>query len=223
MIADAEFWNLLALSLGLGLFGFIEPCTVGSSLLFVKYLEGRSRAAKVRATLLFTVTRALFVGALGALAALVGSLIFDLQRGFWIFLGALYLGLGVVYLLGKQRMLMRTMGPTLTQAGEGKGATGLGILFGLNIPACAAPLLGALLTATLGAAGLIRGFLLLGAFGLALSLPLVAVVFWSRGRRWLDRLGGFSSRMPGWTRVTFVVLGLWSIYFGLTVTATGGA
>lgn len=223
MIADAEFWNLLALSLGLGLFGFIEPCTVGSSLLFVKYLEGRDRAAKVRATLLFTVTRALFVGALGALAALVGSLFFDLQRGFWIFLGALYLGLGVVYLLGKQRMLMRTIGPTLTRSGEGKGATGLGILFGLNIPACAAPVLGALLTATLGAAGLIRGFLLLGVFGLALSLPLVAVVFWSRGRRWLDWLGGLSSRMPGWTGVTFVVLGLWSIYFGLTVTATGGA
>lgn len=223
MIADAEFWNLLALSLGLGLFGFVEPCTVGSSLLFVKYLEGREKGAKVRATLLFTLTRALFVGGLGILAALVGSLFLDLQRSFWIFLGALYVALGVVYLLGKQRVLMRTIGPRLEQAGEARGAAGLGILFGLNIPACAAPLLGALLTATLGVAGAIRGFVLLGVFGLALSLPLVAVVFWARGREWLDWLGGLSGRMPGWTGAVFVILGIWSIYFGLTVSGTGGA
>lgn len=218
MIGGPEFWNLLALSLGLGLFGFIEPCTVGSTLLFVKYLEDRGKAEKVRATLVFTATRAVFIGALGAAAALVGALFFDLQRGFWIALGALYLALGAVYLLGRQGVLMRTVGPALAQAGETRGAAGLGVLFGLNIPACAAPLLGALLTASLGAAGLVRGFILLGVFGLALSLPLVAVVFWERGRRWFDWLSGLSRRMPFWTGVVFVALGIWSIYFGLTVT-----
>lgn len=213
-----DFWNLLALSLGLGLFGFVEPCTVASSLLFVKYLEGRDRASKIRTTLVFTVTRAGFIGALGAGVALVGSLFVDLQRGFWILLGLLYLVLGLVYLAGRQRVLMRTVGPTLARTGESRGAAALGLLFGLNIPACAAPLLGALLAAGFGAGTALRGSVILGVFGLALSLPLVAVVFWPAGRRWLDRLAGLSRRLPGWTGVLFVVLGLWSIYFGITVT-----
>lgn len=213
-------WNVLVLPLGLGLFGFIEPCTVGSSLLFVKYLEGRDRASKVRATLVFTLTRAVFIGVLGAMAAVIGAAFLDLQRGFWILLGALYIGLGALYLFGRQGFLMRTLGPALTRAGEAKGAAGLGVLFGLNIPACAAPLLGALLAATLGTAGVLQGFVALGVFGLALSLPLVAVVFTARGRRWFDRIAALSARMPFWTGVVFVVLGIWSVWFGLTVTAT---
>lgn len=67
-----DLWALIVLPVGLGLLGFIEPCTVGSSLLFVKYLEGKQTAAKVLETEVFAVTRAVFIGALGAAAALVG-------------------------------------------------------------------------------------------------------------------------------------------------------
>lgn len=58
--------------LGLGLLGFVEPCTVGSSLIFVKYLQNKSAAAVGIETVVFTVTRALLIGALGAIAALAG-------------------------------------------------------------------------------------------------------------------------------------------------------
>lgn len=209
-------WDLVVLPLGLGLFGFIEPCSVGSHLLFVKFLEGRGRAAQVRATLVFTLTRALFMGALGAGAAFIGDAFLDLQRGFWIFLGALYVGVGALYLLGRQRVLMHRIGPALTRVGQERSAAGLGVLFGLNVPACAAPLLGALLAASFGAPGAIRGFASLGIFGLALSLPLVAVVWWDRARRGLDRLAALGTRMPFWTGTVFAVLGVWSIYIGLS-------
>lgn len=55
---------------------------------------------------------------------------------------------------------------------------GLGLLFGLNVPACAAPLLLALLAGTAAAPGvtLLGGFVSLAVFGLALSLPLVVAV-----------------------------------------------
>jgi len=208
-------WNLVLLPLGLGLLGFVEPCTVGTSLLFVKYLEGRRRAAKIRATLLFTLVRGGFIGALGALAGEVGAAFLGFQRGFWIFLGALYVGLGAVYLLRRQRVLLRGLGASLPRAGEVLGATGLGVLFGLNVPACAAPLLGAAWTATLGAGGALRGFVSLGIFGVALSLPILAAVLWSGGREWLDRLAGLAGKMPLWTGALFVGLGLWSVYFGL--------
>lgn len=195
---------------------------MGSSLLFVKYLEGRERAAKVRATLVFTVTRALFIGGLGALAAVIGGAFLDLQRGLWMLLGTLYVGLGAIYLLGRQGVLMRTLGPALTRAGQAKGAAALGVIFGLNIPACAAPLLAALVAGSLGASSIVGGFVALGVFGLALSLPLVGAVFWTRCRRWLDRLAGLSARMPFWTGVVFLALGAWSIWFGLTVTGSEG-
>lgn len=210
-------WNQLILPLGLGLLGFIEPCTVGSSLLFVKYLEGKEAAAKVRATVVFTLARALFLGALGAVAALVGAIVLDLQRTFWIVLGAGYVILGVLYLARRQAFLMRVLGVPLARAGETRGAATLGIVFGLNIPACTAPLLGAILAATLGAGDVVRGFAALAVFGLALSLPLVLVVSVARVRGWLDRLAALSRRVPRWTGVVLVLLGIWSIYFGVAV------
>lgn len=91
----------------------------------------------------------------------------------------------------------------------------------MNIPACAAPLILALLalaaaggasTAELGA-----GFVSLGLFGLALSLPLVLAVFFAPVRALLDRLAALSRRIPRWTGALFIVLGLWSIWFGLFV------
>lgn len=77
-------FNLLVLPAGLGLFGFIEPCSIGSSLIFIKYLEGKSGAQKLFETVLFALTRALFIGGLGAAAVLVGAAFAGFQRGAWI-------------------------------------------------------------------------------------------------------------------------------------------
>jgi cytochrome c-type biogenesis protein len=212
-----DLWNIIILPFGLGLLGFIEPCTVGSSLLFVKYLEGKSPAGKLLETAAFTLTRALFIGSLGALAAFVGSAIVPLQRGFWILLGAAYLVLGAFYLARKEWMLMRIVGPRLPAGESARGAAALGVVFGLNIPACAAPLLGALMAASLGLGSVLRGFIAMAVFGVALSLPLLLVVLWGSAREWLDRLAGLSKRVPVWTGVVFVVLGAWSIYFGVAL------
>lgn len=214
-----HLWTILAVPLGLGLLGFIEPCTVGSSLLFVKYLEGKDRPAKVGETVAFALTRALFIGGLGALAGLIGAAFLGLQRGFWIALGVAYVLLGVLYLARKQWVIMRVLGPGLARARRTRGAATLGVLFGLNIPACAAPLLAALFAASAGTASVARGFVVMAIFGLALSLPLIVAVFWGRARGWLDRLGALSERVPVWTGVVFVALGLWSIYFGIAVRA----
>ena len=125
-----DLWTLLVLPLGLGLLGFIEPCTVGSSLLFVKYLEGKEAAAKLLETSVFTVTRALFIGSLGALAALIGSAFLDLQRWCWVLLGSAYVVLGLVYLARKHWKLMRVLGPKLNRVRSARGAATLGVIFG---------------------------------------------------------------------------------------------
>lgn len=175
---DASITGLVIVPAGLGLIGFVEPCSIGSSLVFVKYLEGRNGTAKVVETTLFALTRATFIGLLGASAALIGALFLDLQRGGWLLLGGAYVALGLLVATGRARALMVTIGPGLRTLSGPRASAGLGLLFGLNIPACAAPLLFALLAGSATAPGmtLLSGFVALAIFGFALSLPLVAIV-----------------------------------------------
>lgn len=200
--------------LGLGLLGFVEPCTVGSSLLFVKYIEGKSATSAGVETTVFALTRALFIGALGATAALAGPSILPYQRVFWGVLGAAYVAFGALYVTGKHRVLTHRLGPALGGARRVRSAAGLGLLFGLNVPACATPLLAALFAANLGAATLANGFWTMAVFGLGLSLPLVAAVYSDAVRDILDRVTVLAERAPVWIGVTFIALGSWSIYLG---------
>jgi cytochrome c-type biogenesis protein len=221
-VTEFGFINLLVLPAALGLLGFIEPCSIGSSLIFIKYLERKEAARKLAETILFAATRAVFIGALGVLAVLLGAAFLGLQRGAWILLGAVYLVIGALYATGRARLLMQSIGPRLSGLSGARGSIGLGVLFGLNIPACAAPLLLLLLGAAAagGATGttLAGGFISLAVFGLALSLPLVLAVLFVPARAALDWLAGLSGRMPFWTGIVLIALGLWSIWFGLFAT-----
>lgn len=213
--------TLLLLPIGLGLLGFIEPCTMGSNLLLIKHLERRPYRDRLAQMLVYAATRALFMGLLGAAAALIGARFFGLQRVLWVGLGALYLGLGLLYLAGGQGRLMVRMGPLLSRASGARGSAGsitLGLLFGLNVPACAVPLIVVLLgvSASQAAGGdaPLRGFVSLLLFGLALSLPLLLAVLWPPARRALDVVAGLAVRLPRWTGVVLAGLGLWSIGLG---------
>ncbi|HZA66240.1 MAG TPA: cytochrome c biogenesis protein CcdA [Geminicoccaceae bacterium] len=219
----ADVVSLLILPVGLGLLGFVEPCSIGSSLLFIKYVEGKDAFTKVVQAIVFTLTRAAVIGGLGIIAALIGAAFIGFQKAGWILLGVVYVVLGVAYLARKAGGLMRTLGVNPARLSGSRGTVTIAVLFGLNIPACAAPLLLAMLgsAAAGGTGGLgqaAKGFVSLAVFGLALSLPLALALVWSRGRRALDRLAALSARVPVVAGVVLVALGLWSIYFGLFVT-----
>jgi cytochrome c-type biogenesis protein len=208
-------WLLFVLPVGLGLLGFIEPCSIGSTLLFIKYIEGRESGAKIAQVAVFAVARALFTGSLGLAAVALGAAFVGLQKLGWVLLGGLYIVIGLLFLSGRARVLMVSLGPRLSRFPGAGGSALLGLLFGLNIPACAAPLLLALLGAVAagGAAGTAyaAGFVSLALFGLALSAPLVAALLFQRARVALDRLAGLSQRAPLWTGALLLALGLWSM------------
>ncbi|PJK29199.1 cytochrome c biogenesis protein CcdA [Minwuia thermotolerans] len=214
---ETSFMGIVAIPAGLGLIGFVEPCSIGSSLVFIKYLEGKSALAKLAETSLFTLTRAIFIGLLGVLAAVIGSLFLDLQRGAWLLLGVAYVGLGLLLATGRAPALMVSLGPGLKRLSGRSGSVGLGLLFGLNIPACAAPLLFALLAgaAVSDGANALTGFAALAVFGFALSLPLVVMVLIPGARALLDRFAALSGRYPVFAGLVLVGLGAWSIGFGL--------
>jgi len=218
---EADLIRFLILPAGLGLLGFVEPCSMGTNLLFAKYIEGKDRAARLAQVGVFTITRGLFLGALGLLAGLLGTAFLGFQKGVWVVLGTVYLLIGGLYVLGKAGVLMRTIGPGLSRISDRRGSAGLGVLFGLNMPACAAPLIFVMLgtaTASSSAGGaLASNIVSLGVFGLVLSLPLVLAVSFAPAGRALDRLAALSVRLPKWTGAVFLLLGAWSIYFGLFV------
>lgn len=219
-MTEFDVLNLVVLPLGLGLLGFIEPCSLGSTLVFIKHLEDRNAADKLAQVAIFTAARSLFIGLLGVLAVVLGMAFWGLQKAGWLLLGTLYVGLGVLYLTGRIEWLMVSVGPSLVRFAGQRGSLALGLLFGLNIPACAAPLVFALLAAAAtGVTGgtFAAGFVSLALFGFALSLPLVLAVLSAPARRALDGLARLSRRLPLWTGALLVGLGLWSIGFSLFV------
>lgn len=220
MITPSTFAEFV-LPVGFGLLGFIEPCTLGTTLVFIGFLEGKGTARKLGETLGFMGTRALMIGIFGALAAVLGNRFLGLQKDAWITLGGLYVTLGLLYLLGRIGPLMISLGPSLARLSGYRGAAGLGLLFGLNIPACAAPLILALLAeaASHGATGgsALVGFWSLALFGIALSLPLVVAVLFTPARQAIDWLGSLSRRMPIATGLILIAVGLWSIRDGVFV------
>ncbi len=213
----------MLLPIGLGLLGFVEPCSIGSTLLVIKQLEGKDAASKLAQVGVFASTRAVAIGLLGMLAVMLGTAFLGFQRIAWLSLGVIYLLIGVLYLIGRAGPLMISLGPSLARLSNTRGSVILGLLFGLNVPACAAPLLVALLgaEAATGASGgtLAEGFVSLGLFGLAMSLPLVLAVLFTPARQALDWLAGLSRRLPFWTGMLLVVLGAWSIRLGLFIPA----
>jgi len=217
---ETSLLGLVAIPAGLGLIGFVEPCSIGSSLVFVKYLEGKGAAVKLRETILFAVTRAAFIGLLGVFAVVIGAVFLDLQRNAWLLLGAVYVAMGLLLASGRAHTVMVSIGPGFKRLSGRSGSAGLGLLFGLNIPACAAPLLFALLAgaAASAKASVLTGFVALAVFGFALSLPLVAVVLIPAASGLLDRFAALSGRYPVVAGLVLVALGAWSIGFALFAT-----
>lgn len=211
--------NLVVLPVGLGLLGFVEPCSIASTLVFVKTVEGKKPASKLAQVGVFALTRAILIGLLGMVAVLLDAAFLGFQRAPWFVLGMIYVPLGVLYLTGRAKALMGSLGPSLGRFADTRGSAALGVLFGLNIPACAAPLIFALLAAAAASratgAALATGFIALALFGFTLSLPLLLAVLFEPARRALDWLAGLSERVPFWTGLLFVVLGVWSIWFAL--------
>lgn len=130
-----------ALALGLGLFGFIEPCTIGLHLLFLDAQRDRLLAERARAMLVFLAARVMVMGGFGDLIVLAGQRLLGVQTGVWLLFGLIYLAIGLVFLTGAGNRLCRRIriAPEAWKTAQSPALQGAA--FGLNIPACAAPIL----------------------------------------------------------------------------------
>lgn len=209
----------LTLAAGLGLLGFIEPCTVGSTaVLFRTAADFRARE-RLSFAGTYVLLRTVLTGLLGVVAVVLGGLFVGFQTAMWIGLGALYIAIGAAYIAGYASRLGLPFGRA-TASKARKSAVLLGGIFSLNIPACAAPLLALLVgSAATAAPNLTAGFLLLAVFGLAISLPVAAGLLLPALQRPILSLSRWSDRVPTVTGILLAAIGAWSILLAL-VTGT---
>lgn len=216
-------WSLLAhlgISLGLGLFAFIEPCAIGGHMVFLGTLADQSRARRFTSLIVFVATRTVTLGIIGVVVALIGQHFIAGQKLFWLLFGAAYVGLGSLYLAGKAGVLMRRLGLGRRFADDQRSVVVLGIVLGLSVPACAAPLLLAVAASAARTETYALGFVSMGLFGLALTAPLLLVAIVPRLARTLDTIRSAPSGLRRVMGGALVGLGLWSIWFGLFVDPT---
>ncbi|CAN5723102.1 hypothetical protein BH24ACT21_BH24ACT21_16510 [soil metagenome] len=206
----SEF-SFLALAFGLGLLGFIEPCSIGANGIFLGYLQKKDRNSRIQETVRFALGRSVILGLFGLSVAFLGNLIFSAQKGFWLVLGFLYLALGLLVILnagfGWGLFGRLSIGKFLPR----HHALGMGFLFGFNLPACAYPLLLVLLGRSV-TSGVVWGFAALFVFGLALSLPLLPLALSGKTEKIFARLSRFSSVTPYVIGVTLIAISAYVLY-----------
>lgn len=205
------------LAFGLGLLGFIEPCTIGAHMLLLGSQRLRPLGQRLWAALVFLIARLAVMGGFGGLIAVLGQRLIGLQTGAWLAFGAVYFLLGIGIVAGWDKSLRHRieLAPQRWKAASSPLLQGLA--FGLTIPACAAPILFAVMGTATVSGSAATGFFLMAVFALALSLPLLPLSAMPPLARPLDRLADWLRPRRWLLGAVFVALGIWSIWFGLFV------
>lgn len=209
--------NTIALSFGLGLLGFIEPCTIGAHMLFLGAQRTRALRQRLAAVAIFLAARIVIMGGFGGLIVVLGQRLIGVQTGAWLVFGAIYLCLGLGFLFGWNRVLTHRISFAPEHWKAATNPLFQGLAFGLNIPACAAPILFGLMGTAVASGAAATGFLMMAVFAIGLSLPLLPLSIMPRLATSLDRLADWLRQRRWVFGVIFIALGLWSIWFGLFV------
>jgi len=210
-------YQTLLLAFGLGLLGFVEPCTIGAYMLFLGSQKSRQVSARLGAAIVFLLARLFVMGGFGGLIVVLGQRLIVVQTGSWLVFGAIYLVLGFAILTDLAKSLQRRVMFAPERWKFSSNPLIQGLAFGLNIPACAAPILFGLTGAATVSGSSITGFLMMAVFALALSFPLVLLAVVPSLTRLLDRFAAWLRPRRWLLGALFVVLGAWSFWYGLFV------
>lgn len=208
-------YQTLLLAFGLGLLGFVEPCTIGAHMLFLGSQRARPMGQRLKAAMVFLLARLVVMGGFGGLIVVLGQRLIGVQTGAWLIFGAIYLGLAIF--AGWDKSIRRQIGFAPERWKAASNPLVQGLAFGLNIPACAAPILFGLMGAATVSGSAMTGFVMMAVFSFALSLPLVPLSIVPSLARPLDRLADWLRPRRWLLGAIFVGLGIWSVWFGLFV------
>lgn len=110
-------------------------------MLFLSTQQERGLRQRLGAVLIFLLARLVVMGGFGGLIVLLGQRLIGVQTGMWLVFGAIYLSLGVVIIAKADKRLRRRVRLTPDRWKFADAPLLQALAFGLNIPACAAPIL----------------------------------------------------------------------------------
>ena len=139
------------------------------------------------------------------------------QKIFWLLFGLAYVALGFLYLIGKAGLVMHQVGFKRPPHASHHSSVLLGVLFGINVPARAAPLLFAVAGSAAGAGAFSAGFITMAVFGTALSAPLFLIIAIPKLGTVLETVDGAARWVHRLIGTILVAVGVWSMWFGLFV------
>jgi len=162
------------LPIGFGLVGAITPCALGVNAVFLGYVTGKPRLRRLAEWPVFALSRATVLMALGLAFGLLGQAVGGFVRGYQQIIAWGLIILGALLIVSRFRPVSL---PSINLLGgrspNPKNAAALGVVFGLDIPACTSPLVLALLAQTVLVGNYLLGALALFLFGIGMSLPLL--------------------------------------------------
>lgn len=214
---EFSFQTLFLLPIALGLLGFIEPCTVGAHLIFLNRIGRNSVTETIAATILFVAVRTVTVGIIGIIVVALGQRVIAAQTTLWLVFGVIYILIALAYFMGRADWVKRPFDLALSSGTRKSNPVVLGFIFGLNIPACAAPILFGLMGLVSSTGSFTMGFVAMALFGFALSAPLAVFAIYPGLTRFMERTGRGGSKTRWIMGAVFIGLGAWSIWFGLFV------
>jgi cytochrome c-type biogenesis protein len=202
----------LLIPMAFGLVGFVEPCSIGIHMLFLSSLAKAGPRERLAGIATFTLVRSGLMTAVGLSAAWLGTRLFAWQSGWFVVLGAAYMGVGAWQTFGAGSLTGLMRNPWLSGAWLADAPPArpmwLGVVGGLTIPACAIPLVAVLLGQSLLVGQLARGALSLLVFALALSAPLLPLAWWQGGQALLARVSGAAPRYRRWLGAFIMLIGV---------------
>ena len=172
---------------------------------------------RLGAAMIFLLARLVVMGGFGGMIVVLGQRLIGVQTGAWLIFGVIYLGLGFAIFAGWDKSMRRRIGFAPERWKAASNPLVQGLAFGLNIPACAAPILFGLMGAATVSGSAMIGFVMMAVFAFALSLPLLPLSIVPSLARPLDRLADWLRPRRWLLGAIFVGLGIWSVWFGLFV------
>lgn len=200
-------WDVLIIPFLLGLLGFFEPCSLGANSIFLAHTRKLGKAAKLGEALLFLLVRAAVLSLLGLSIAFIGKQLFTFQASYFVILGVFYAMLGAAHVYAQHKGIALPTLNILPRVHKANIVV-MAIVFGMVIPACAIPLLLALLGRTLLVGELLNGWLSLFSFGIALSVPLTFLAMSERAHVILAALRNKTARIPYLAGILLILLGI---------------
>lgn len=212
---DSNIFAILAVVFTSGLLGGLSPCTLPTVVLVVGYVSGNHYASKRRGFLLslcFVLGIAFTLSILGAFAGFVGEMLHDTVILNYIIAAVLcMMGLWMLGILDFHKDYSMNGKGAKKQSGM-LGAFILGIPFGLAASPCTLPITASVLAYSASKGSALYGMLLMFAFAIGRSLPLLVVGTFTgllKNITKLEKYQGFIEKVGG---IILLVLALYFIW-----------